>query len=80
MTKEETLQIVNEIITESAECMRKKAEKLCNDNLDFNYFGDRNSFARCIIDVLLEEEREQYRIKNPDSKTRQIINSIKNKL
>lgn len=63
MTKEETLQVINQSIDESAAAMKKIAEKLLNaQNWDFNHFGDRNTFARLVMGQLLEKEKSQYNI------------------
>lgn len=64
MTKEETLNVINEIIEESAKSMKEKAEKMLDSkNFDFDVFGDRNTFARIAFEVLVDYEISQYMFK-----------------
>lgn len=61
MTKEETLAVVNEIIDESTKAMKAEAEKLLNaQEWDFNTFGDRNTFARTVMETIFDKEKKQY--------------------
>ena len=61
MTKEETLQVINEIIDESTKAMKKEAERLLEaQSWDFNTFGDRNTFARVVMECVFQKEKEQY--------------------
>lgn len=62
MTKEETLNVVNEIIDDSAKHMKEKAKKMLdNPNVvDVNIFGDRNTFARIMFEILTQFELPQY--------------------
>lgn len=61
MTKEETLQVINEIIDESTKAMKKEAERLLEaQSWDFNTFGDRNTFARVVMECIFEKEKKQY--------------------
>ena len=65
MTKEETLQVINEIIDESTKAMKKEAEQLLNaQSWDFDTFGDRNTFARTAMEVIFEKEKRQYQAIN----------------
>lgn len=61
MTKEETLNVINEIIEQSAAAMKKEAAQLLNAQAwDFDAFGDRNTFARTAMEVIFEKEKRQY--------------------
>lgn len=63
MTKEETLAVINEIIDESTTCMKKEAEKLLDaQSWDFDTFGDRNTFARVVMEAIFEKEKKQYKV------------------
>ena len=65
MTKEETLQVINEIIDESAKYMKKEAEQLLNaQSWDFDAFGDRSTFARTAMEVIFDKEKKQYQAIN----------------
>ena len=65
MTKEETLQVINEIIDESTKAMKKEAEQLLKaQSWDFDTFGDRNTFARTVMEVIFEKEKRQYQAIN----------------
>ena len=65
MTKEETLQVINEIITESTTAMRKEAEQVLNaQSWDFDTFGDRNTFARTVMEAVFDKEKKQYQAIN----------------
>ena len=62
MTKEETLQVINEVIDESTKAMKKEAERLLEvQSWDFDTFGDRNTFARVVMEAIFEKEIKQYR-------------------
>ena len=65
MTKEETLQVINEIIDESTKSMKKEAAELLNTReWDFNTFGDRNTFARTAMEAIFDKEKKQYQAIN----------------
>lgn len=65
MTKEETLAVINSIIDESTAYMKKEAEKLLNtQSWDFDMFGDRNTFARTVMECIFEREKEAYQAIN----------------
>lgn len=65
MDKKETLAVINEIIDESTASMRKEAEKLLNaQEWDFNQFGDRNTFARTVMEAIFDKEKKQYQAIN----------------
>ena len=73
MTKEETLQVINEIIDESTKAMKKEAERLLEaQSWDFDTFGDKNTFARTAIECIFEKEKEQYAVINHTKKYRQL--------
>jgi len=64
MTKEEVLNVLNEIIDESAKSMKEKAKKILDTKeFDVNVFGDRNSFARVMYELLIQYEIPQYSYK-----------------
>lgn len=65
MTKEETLNVVTEIIEESAKHMKEKAKEMLNNHnvVDVNVFGDRNTFARIMFEILNQFELSQYEYK-----------------
>lgn len=65
MTKEETLNVVTEIIDESAKHMKEKAKEMLNNHnvVDVNVFGDRNTFARIMFEILTQFELSQYEYK-----------------
>lgn len=65
MTKEETLNVVTEIIDESAKHMKEKAKEMLNNPniVDVNVFGDRNTFARIMFEILTQFELPQYEYK-----------------
>lgn len=66
MTKEETLEIVNKIIDESADAMKKEAVQLLNSrDWDFDQFGDRNTFVRAVLEALFMKEKDQYAAIDP---------------
>ena len=65
MTKEETLQVINEIIDESTASMKSRAVKLLESReWDFDTFGDRNTFARTVMEVMFDSEKSQYQAIN----------------
>lgn len=81
MTKEETLQVINEIITESTNAMRKEAEKLLNaQSWDFDTFGDRNTFARTAMEAIFEKEKEQYQAINNTKAYKELKANLKYEL
>ena len=66
MTKEETLQVINEIIDESTKHMKENSAKLLDKReWDFDKFGDRNTFARAVMEVMFENEHFQYQVSEP---------------
>lgn len=73
MTKEETLQVINEIIDESTKAMKKEAERLLEaQSWDFDTFGDRNTFARTAMECIFEKEKKQYEVINHTKNYRQL--------
>ena len=59
--KRNTLSVINEIIEDSTRAMREEATKLLNTrDWDFEMFGDRNTFARTVMEVIFEKEKSQY--------------------
>lgn len=73
MTKEETLQAINEIIDESTKVMKKEAERLLEaQSWDFDTFGDRNTFARTAMECIFEKEKKQYAAINNTKKYKQL--------
>lgn len=76
MDRKETLKVINEMIDESTACMKKGAEKILSGDWDFDQFGDRNTFARCIFAALLTNEKAQYAPKET-SATRDLISTAK---
>lgn len=77
MDKKETLEIVNEIIDVSSNAMKRKAEELLNTReWDFDAFGDRNTFARAVIEVLLEDEKYQHMARNNTKRFKDIRNAL----
>ena len=64
MTKEETLQVINEIIDESTKAMKAEAKQLLDaQEWDFNTFNDRNTFARTAMEAIFDKEKKQYQKK-----------------
>lgn len=62
MTKGETLEVVNQMLDESYKSAKEKALKLLSSReWDFDQFGDRNTFARCVFDSIIENEQTQYK-------------------
>lgn len=61
MEKKDVLDVIFSIINESGEYMKKGAIKLlsCRE-WDFNMFEDRNTFARLVMEVLFDKEKNQY--------------------
>lgn len=61
MDKEQTLQVISEIIAESTASMIKEAKQLL-DTRDWNFdtFGDRNTFARVVMECIFDKEKAQY--------------------
>ncbi len=61
MTKEETLNVVTEIIEESAKHMKEKAKEMLNNPnvVDVDIFGDRNTYARIMFEILTQFELSQ---------------------
>jgi len=79
MNRKETLEVVNQILDESYKAMKEGAERLVNAReWDFNQFGDRNTFARAVATVLLQEEIRQYEPINiePKSATKRKYNQL----
>ena len=67
MDRQQTLEVVNACIEESAVAMKKKAKELLNArDWDFEHFGDRNSFARLVMQELLKSEVPQYNTPKSD--------------
>lgn len=65
MTKEETLQVINEIIDESTKAMKAEAKQLLDaQEWDFNTFNDRNTFARTAMEAIFDKEKKQYQAIN----------------
>ena len=65
MTREETLTVVNKMLDESYKIAKERAEKLlAARDWDFDQFGDRNTFARVVFEVLMDNEISQYRAAN----------------
>ena len=61
MTKEETLNVINQIINDSTAAMKKEAAQLLDaQSWDFDAFGDRNTFARAAMECIFEKEKRQY--------------------
>lgn len=59
--KHHTLSVINAIIKESSCAMEREAAKLLNArDWDFEMFGDRNTFARTVMEVIFEKEKRQY--------------------
>lgn len=63
MTKEETLEVINEIIDESSACMKKEAKRLLDSQeWDFDAFGNRNTFAKVVMEAIFDKEKKQYAV------------------
>lgn len=78
MTKEETLQVINEIIDESAKHMKENSAKLLDRReWDFDKFGDRNTFARAVMEVMFENEHFQYQLPNPSRSYKDLKRDLK---
>lgn len=77
MTKEETLQVINEIIDESTKAMKREAEQLLNaQSWDFNLFGDRNTFARTAMECIFDKEKSQYQAINNTKEYKQLKSNL----
>ena len=78
MTKEETLQVINEIVDESAKHIKENATKLLDKrDWDFDKFGDRNTFARAVMEVMFENEHTQYQLPNPSRTYKELKKDLK---
>ena len=82
MTKEETKKVLLIMINESHRYLKENAEKVIEqlDNAGYNFaqFGDRNTFARIIFEVLMKKEIEEYSTSNYLSSTKKAqANKIK---
>lgn len=78
MTKEETLQVINEIIDESAKHMKENSTKLLDKReWDFDKFGDRNTFARAVMEVMFENEHFQYQVSEPSRTYKDLKKDLK---
>ena len=78
MTKEETLQVINEIIEESAKKMKENSAKLLDKReWDFDKFGDRNTFARAVMEVMFENEHFQYQLSEPTRTYKELKRDMK---
>lgn len=77
MTKESTLAVVNEIINESTEAMRREAEQLLNAReWNFNQFEDRNTFARTVMECIFDKEKQQYQAINNTKAYKELKNEL----
>lgn len=78
MTKEETLQVINEIVDESAKHIKENAAKLLDKReWDFDKFGDRNTFARAVMEVMFENEHIQYQVSEPSRTYKDLKKDLK---
>ena len=78
MTKEETLQVINEIIDESAAKMKENSTKLLDKrDWDFDKFGDRNTFARAVMECMFENEHFQYQPSDPTRTYKELKKQLK---
>lgn len=78
MEREETLQVINEIIDESAKKMKENSAKLLDRReWDFNQFGDRNTFARAVMEVMFEHEHFQYQPSEPTRSYKELKRDMK---
>lgn len=76
--KEETLQVLTEIINESHKIMLSKAQKLADcKEWEFDAFADRNTFARLMFEVLCDEEKSQYQAINNTQTAKEIRKELK---
>jgi len=73
MEKEEVLEIIFSIINESGQYMKKEAIKLLScRKWDFNMFEDRNTFARLVMEVIFDKEKNQYQVINNTKKVKEL--------
>ena len=81
MDKQETLAVINQIIDESTKFMKQDAQKLLEaKDWDYDTFGDRNTFARLVIECLFDREKEQYITTYKSDKVRRIKQEIQGSL
>ena len=65
MDKQQTLEVIYEIIDESTKAMKAEAEQLLNaQDWDFDMFKDRNTFARTAMETIFDKEKRQYQAIN----------------
>ena len=78
MDKKETINVINEIIEDSCKSMKVEAEKLLSAReWDFNQFGDRNTFARLVMECIFDKEKDQYKaIISNDRKAKQVKKNL----
>lgn len=63
MNKEQTLEVINEIIDESSASMKKEVKRLLDSQeWDYDAFGNRNTFARVVMECIFEKEKGQYAV------------------
>ena len=77
MDRKETLEIIDGIIDESTKAMKAEAAKLLETrDWDFNMFGDRNTFARTVMEVIFDREKSQYQAINNTRSYKQLKNDL----
>ena len=77
MNKQETLEVVNQMLDESYKTAKERAAKLLESrDWDFDQFGDRNTFARIVFEVLVNNELNQYKIQKRTRQTIQLEGSL----
>ena len=80
MNQKETLEVFNLMVDESSKAVKERAARLLNtrgEDWDFDQFGDRNTFARVMFEVLVGNEITQYKVLKHTKKTALLAGSLR---